>query len=327
MNAWITRGLHTAVLTGGFLAVGAGIASADQNDVVADVAGLTVTVPVDDSAVLDTPVVTGGGENLTVTGDPSAGGVSLPVDTSSGGSTTVDLDGPTGDAGGIDAVSVPVTVSEAQAGPPDPDDGLTVTVPVNTSDGDEDAGTTVLAPVVTGNLGSVLDDDPTSGSHVAVDLDGLLVVRDADDGSGSRVHLDVEDLVTIGGTGGNTSPETVLAAPVSAEDGADTTVSLANGDGPASPGTPGTGAGGSGTGTGGTSGTGGSHPAGRTVLAATGRAFATLPGSVEGAAPGALASTGAAALVRVLLFGMLTTAAGLLLLLLAAGRRRRPVVA
>jgi hypothetical protein len=215
----IWRGLQTAFLAGGFVAAGAGVAAAAENDVTTDVAGVTATVPVTDGTVLETPVVTGTGKPLTVTADDSgsAGGLTLPVDTDDDGTTTL------GDSGG--GISVPVTVTEADGSSPDPQDGLTVTVPVNTSDGNQEAGTTVIVPVVTGNLADVLDQDPTTGNDIDVNLEELIVVTD-DDGTGPNVLLDVEDLVTIGGDGSGTTRETVLSLPVSADDGADTTVSL-----------------------------------------------------------------------------------------------------
>jgi hypothetical protein len=226
MHAMIWRGLQTAFLAGGFLAAGAGIASAAENDVTVDVVGLTATVPVEDGAVLNTPVVTGTGEQLRLTADDSdpAGGLTLPVDTNDDGNTTLLGESPaTGN--GIGGISVPVTVTEADGSPPDPQDGLTVTVPVNTSDRNEDAGTTVVVPVVTGNIADVLDQDPTTGNDIDVNLEDLLVLSD-DDGAGRNLLVDVEDLVTIGGNGGAMTPDTVLSLPVSADGDADTTVSL-----------------------------------------------------------------------------------------------------
>ena len=126
MNRWVQRGLRTALLTGGLLAAGAGVASADENDLTADVLGATATVPVQDGAVVGTPVVTGTGGDLTVGGDDA---LSLPVDTDTEpGTTALGQDGYGG-------VSVPVRVTEAADAAPDPGDGLTVTVPVNTSGG------------------------------------------------------------------------------------------------------------------------------------------------------------------------------------------------
>lgn len=223
MHAMIRRGLQTALLAGGFVAAGAGVAAAAENDLTIDLVGVTATVPVADGRVLETPVVTGTGEPLTVAGNGSGGGLTLPVDTDDDGTTTL------GDSGS--GISVPITVTEADGSRPDPQDGLTVTVPVNTSDGNEEAGTTVVVPVVTGNLGDVLDGNPTTGNDVDVNLEDLIVVSDASDGAVPNVLLDVEDLVTIGGDGSGTTPETVLALPVSADDGADTTVSLPVRDG------------------------------------------------------------------------------------------------
>ena len=56
MNAWIKRGVRTALLTGGFLAVGTGIASADDSTI-----DVTVPVTVTDNAVagIDLPDVSG----------------------------------------------------------------------------------------------------------------------------------------------------------------------------------------------------------------------------------------------------------------------------
>ena len=80
MNRWVHRGLRTALLTGGLLAAGVGVAAADENDLTADLLGATATVPVRDGTVLGTPVVTGTGEDLTV-GSAAGDGVQLPIDT------------------------------------------------------------------------------------------------------------------------------------------------------------------------------------------------------------------------------------------------------
>jgi hypothetical protein len=209
MNRWVQRGLRTALLTGGLLAAGAGVASADENDLSADVVGVTATVPVQDGAVIGTPVVTGTGEDLTV------GGAGVPVDTKTEpGTTVLGQDGTGG-------VSVPVRVTKATGTAPDPRDGLTATVPINTSGGGT-AGTTVTAPVVTGDLGGVLDGDPLSGVEVDVDLADPVVPGRAGDG----VLLDLEDTVTIGNTDGTTSPDTVLAVPAGLDGDRPTTVAL-----------------------------------------------------------------------------------------------------
>src|SRR3954451_7451794 len=141
MNRWVQRGLSTALLTGGFLAVGAGVATADENDLTADLLGITATVPVADEAVIHTPVLTGHGGNTTV-GSGTGGGIELPVNTNTTpGTTVLGTDGTGG-------VSVPVRVVEATDDPPATEDGLTVTVPVNTSGGGA-AGTTITVPIVT----------------------------------------------------------------------------------------------------------------------------------------------------------------------------------
>ncbi|MFW3172332.1 hypothetical protein [Geodermatophilus sp. CPCC 206100] len=207
MNRWVQRGLRTALLTGGLLAAGAGVAAADENDVTADLLGVTTTVPEQDGAVVGTPVVTGTGTDLTIGED-----LVLPVDTNTVPGTTV-----LGDGG----VSVPVRVTEADDSPPDPADGLTVTVPVNTSGGGT-AGTTVTAPVVTGDLGGVLDGDPLTGDSVAVDLVDPVVPGPGGEG----LLLDLEDTVRIGDTDGTTSPDTVLDLPVGLDPERATTVAL-----------------------------------------------------------------------------------------------------
>jgi hypothetical protein len=105
MHSWIQRGLRTALLTGGFLAVGAGVAAADENDLTADLLGVTATVPVVDDAVVQTPVLTGHGGNTTI-GSGTGGGIELPVDTNTvPGTTVLGSDGTGG-------VSVPVRVVE-----------------------------------------------------------------------------------------------------------------------------------------------------------------------------------------------------------------------
>ncbi|MGY1623145.1 hypothetical protein ACI789_13175 [Geodermatophilus sp. SYSU D00965] len=212
MNRWVHRGLRTALLTGGLLAAGAGVAAADVNDVTADVLGGTTTVPVEDGTVLHTPVVTGTGEDLTV-GDDAGDGPTLPVDTNTEPGTTVL--GNDGAGGG----SVPVRVTEAED--PAPDGPLTVTVPVGTSGGGT-AGTTVTVPVVTGDLGDVLDGDPTTGTAVHVDLTDP--VQPGTGGSG--VLVDLEDAVTVGDGDPATGRDTVVEAPVSLDRDRPATVDL-----------------------------------------------------------------------------------------------------
>ncbi|MGY1636198.1 hypothetical protein ACI78V_06040 [Geodermatophilus sp. SYSU D00742] len=219
MNRWVQRGLRTALLTGGLLATGTGIAAADDNDLTADLLGVTATVPVQDGTVLGTPVVTGTGEELTV-GAGAGDGLQLPVDTDTAPGTTV-----LGDGG----VSVPVRVTEADGAPPDPADGLTVTVPVNTSGGGT-AGTTVTAPVVTGDLGDVLDGDPLTGDDIDVDLAEPL--RPGPGGEG--LLLDLEDTVTIGDTDGTTARDTVLELPAGLDADRPSTVALPLPGGPGS---------------------------------------------------------------------------------------------
>ncbi|MGY1706165.1 hypothetical protein ACI79C_16495 [Geodermatophilus sp. SYSU D00697] len=214
MNTWVQRGLRTALLTGGLLAAGAGVAAADENDVTADVLGVTATVPVEDGALLQTPVVTGTGEDLTV-GDGAGDGLVLPVDTSTEpGTTALGDDG----SGGL---SAPVRVTEADDAPPDPTDGLTVTVPVGTSGGGT-AGTEVTVPIATGDLGEVLDGDPSTGTVVDVDLTDPVVPGPG----GSGVLLDLEDAVSVGDGDPATGREPVLEMPVSVDGDRPTTVEL-----------------------------------------------------------------------------------------------------
>ncbi|MGY1661538.1 hypothetical protein ACI78Q_10005 [Geodermatophilus sp. SYSU D00705] len=211
MNRWVQRGLRTALLTGGLLAAGAGVAAADENDLTADLLGATVTVPVQDGAVLGTPVVTGTGEDLAV-GTGTGDDLRLPVDTNTAPGTTV-----LGDGG----VSVPVRVTEADDRLPDPADGLTVTVPVNTSGGGT-AGTTITVPIVTGDLGDVLDGDPLTGADVDVDLTDPVTAGPGGDG----LLLDLRDTVTIGDTDGATTPDTVLELPAGLDGDRPSTVTL-----------------------------------------------------------------------------------------------------
>ncbi|MGY1688573.1 hypothetical protein [Geodermatophilus sp. SYSU D01105] len=214
MNTWVQRGLRTALLTGGLLAAGAGVAAADENDVTANVLGVTATVPVEDGAVLHTPVVTGTGEDLTV-GDGAGDGLVLPVDTNTSPGTTV-----LGDAGS-GGLSAPVRVTEDDDAPPDPTDGLAVTVPVGTSGGGT-AGTTVTVPVATGDLGDVLDGDPSTGTAVDVDLTDPVVPGPG----GSGVLLDLEDAVSVGDDDPATGRDPVLEVPVSVDGDRPTTVGL-----------------------------------------------------------------------------------------------------
>jgi hypothetical protein len=213
MNVWMKRALQTGLLTGGLLAVGTGIASADENDLSVDLLGVNVTVPVADGATLPLPVTTGDGSDLTVGGD---GGLTLPLDTATTPGSTVGGD-PTG------GLSLPLTVAEADATPAAPADGLAITLPVDTS-GAPDSGTTISLPVVTGDLADVVDGNPTTGNDVDVNLDDLVVVPA--DGATGGVDLGLEDLVTIGGTDGATGTDTVLDVPVSADEDADSTLGL-----------------------------------------------------------------------------------------------------
>ncbi|SNR79868.1 hypothetical protein [Blastococcus mobilis] len=211
MNGWVKRGLRTALLTGGFLAAGVGVAAADENDLTADLLGVTATVPVQDGAVAEAPVVTGTGQDLAVGAED---GLRLPVDTDTAPGTTVHDDAGTG------GLSAPVRVTEAEDRAPDPADGLTVTVPMNTSGGGS-AGTTVTAPIVTGNVGGVLDGDPLTGGEVHVDLDGPVTSGPTDAG----LVLDLADTVTIGDSGA-TARDTVLEVPVSLDGDAPSTVDV-----------------------------------------------------------------------------------------------------
>ncbi|MGK5173176.1 hypothetical protein [Geodermatophilus sp. CPCC 205761] len=281
MNRWVQRGLRTALLTGGLLAAGAGVAAADENDLTAGLLGATATVPVHDGTVLPTPVVTGTGEDLTV-GSGAGNGVELPVDTHTAAGTTVL---------GEEGVSVPVWVTEADDAPPDPADGLTVTVPVNTSGGGT-AGTTVTLPIVTGDLGEVLDGDPLTGGTVDVDLTDPVGT-----GPGGGLLLDLEDTVTIGGTGGTPSPGTVVQLPVALDEGRPTTVTLPlpGGTGGSSPGSGSGGTdGASGIGSGGSDAGAGSGDTGAssggTGLSGTG---APPAGGLDGDCAGPGASSGA----------------------------------
>jgi hypothetical protein len=216
MNVWMKRALQTGLLTGGLLAVGTGIASADENDVSVDLLGVNVTVPVADGGTLPLPLTTGDGNDLTVGGN---GGLTLPLDTATAPGSTVG-----GDAAG-GGLSLPLTVTEADATPATPADGLSVTLPIDTS-GAPETGTTITLPVATGDLSDVLDGNPTTGNDVDVNLDDLVVVPDQADGTTGGVVLGLEDLVTIGGTDGATGTDTVLDLPVSADPGTDSTVSL-----------------------------------------------------------------------------------------------------
>ncbi len=81
MNTWIKRGLHTALLTGGLLALGAGVATADGNSI-------EVTAPV---TVCGTGIGVLG--DVTV-GCTTAGGASGAMCGASGVGSVVDLTAP-----------------------------------------------------------------------------------------------------------------------------------------------------------------------------------------------------------------------------------------
>ena len=129
MNAWIKRGLHTALLTGGLLAFGAGVASADANDIEVtapvDLSGTAVAVLGDATAVgsagspgarsegnggvldADVPVVVDG-VAVAVLGDATAVGGSGSAGAPDGGTgSVVDVDVPVG-VDGVDGVAVAV---------------------------------------------------------------------------------------------------------------------------------------------------------------------------------------------------------------------------
>ena len=219
MHRWVRRSLQTALLTGGLLAVGTGIAAADENDLAAESAGATATVPVEDGTVVQVPVVTGTGQDLAVTGQGAQPVVTLPVDTNTAPGTTVQL----GDAASS-RISAPVRVVEADS-TPDPDGDLAVTVPINTSGGKSAAGTTVETSVVRGNIGDLLDGGPASGADVTVDLHDLVVPGPSGD-AGDSIDLLPDPVVTIGDTSPGTARNDVLAVPVSLEEGEPSTVGL-----------------------------------------------------------------------------------------------------
>jgi hypothetical protein len=219
MHTWVRRSLQTALLTGGLLAVGTGIAAADQNDASAEIAGAAATVPVEDGTVVDVPVTTGTGEDLAVTGQAGEPVLTLPVDTNTAAGTTVQHD----DTASPE-ISAPVRVVEADS-TPDPDGDLTVTVPVNTSGGNSAAGTTVETSVIHGDIADLVGGGPASGADVTVDLADTVVAGSNGDGGGS-VALLQNPVVTIGDTAPEAAREDVLAVPVSLEDGEPSTVGL-----------------------------------------------------------------------------------------------------
>ncbi|MGY1602211.1 hypothetical protein [Geodermatophilus sp. SYSU D00815] len=180
MNAWVRRGLRTALLAGGLLAAGTGVAAADENDVAAEAAGAIATVPVADGAVLDVPLLAGTGGDLDVAGllevreataspDPDGDlAATVPVHTAGadrGTATTVSTPLVRGDATGPrqDAVVLPVS---AEAGAP-----TTVTLPDRPGDGEEHREQLLLLPL---DLLPGFGEDDLPGTTVDLDLADLL---------------------------------------------------------------------------------------------------------------------------------------------------------
>jgi hypothetical protein len=170
MNVWMTRALRTAVFTGGLVAVGTGIASADDSttDVTVPVTvtdntlAVLGTAPGDTPAEITLPAVSG-----TVAADLGAATASVPVT----------LGGNAADVAGADLAQP--AAAPAAAGPGgSPVDGSTV-----------DAGVPVT---VTGNAAGVLG-DATAGADAGTAAAG-------DDGSDASL-VGAEVPVTACGNG------------------------------------------------------------------------------------------------------------------------------
>jgi hypothetical protein len=125
MNVWIQRGLRTALLTGGLLALGTGAAAADDSsiDVTAPVtvSGTAVAVSGDATAVGSTGTAGGsGGDGSTV--DVAAPvtvcgtGVGVVGDASAACTTAGGAAGDSGGDGSTVAVAAPITVSGTGVG-------------------------------------------------------------------------------------------------------------------------------------------------------------------------------------------------------------------
>lgn len=205
MNTWIKRGLQTALLAGGLLTAGVGTAAADENDLSADVFGVTATVPVDDGSVAQTPVITGHGDRTTV--EDGEAGTTVPANTNTEEGTTV-LDEGEGGA------SAPVYVREADDSVPDRGGPVDATVPANTSGGGE-PGTTISMPVPSDEADVPGDGD--GGTDASAEMSGPL---------GSEVGGDVDGTAPGRDTDTDTAPGTVVELPASLENGEPTVVVL-----------------------------------------------------------------------------------------------------
>lgn len=97
-------------------------------------------------------------------------------------------------------------------------------MPVNTAGGGT-AGTTITTSIAAGDAGDaggLLDGDPLTNTDVDVDATGIITA--GPDGVG--LTLDLAETVTVGNTGGGSTPDTVLELPVSRDADRPTTVAL-----------------------------------------------------------------------------------------------------
>jgi hypothetical protein len=160
MNVWMKRGLQTALLTGGLLAVGSGIASADES------IDVTVPVTITDNAVAvlgtspgaTAPEITLPAVDGVVRADLGPATVSVPVD----------IGGNSADAAGLDVAQPAAEPATQHAAEPTPNESDLPAVDVD-------------APITaTGNAVAVLGEATAGGTAPAQGSDGGASVADVD---------------------------------------------------------------------------------------------------------------------------------------------------
>ncbi len=122
MNAWLKRGLQVAVLSGGLLVLGAGLASADETTINDDVAA-DVSVSVGDTTLISVPVDISGNA-ITLLGDDNpvgelVGGILGNMDSDAALDVVADVQiGSESDAAPAEAplISVPITITDNAVG-------------------------------------------------------------------------------------------------------------------------------------------------------------------------------------------------------------------
>jgi hypothetical protein len=174
MNVWMTRALRTAVFTGGLLAVGTGIASADDSTT-----DVTVPVTVTDNALAVLGTAPGNDTPAEITPPALSGSVAVDLGAATA-SVPVTLAGNAADVAGLDAAQPP-----APTAPADPGGSPVGGTPVGGPEADADVPVTV-----TGNAIGVLGDATAGG-------DAGTAARGGSDAS----RVDAEVPVTACGNG------------------------------------------------------------------------------------------------------------------------------